>query len=52
MVLVIDDVGNKKQNRSCQRGQLTTLVRQHSTAADEKVTGCQQNETGSVEGRV
>jgi len=49
---VIDDVGNKKQNRSRQRRKLTTLVRQHSSTANEKVPGRQQNETRSIERRV
>ena len=46
---VIDDVGNQKQNRRRQRRDLATPVRQDSATTNEVVTGCQQNEAGSVE---
>jgi len=52
MMLVINDVGNQKKDRGRQRCQLTTSVRQHSSAANEKVTGRQENETGRIKRRV
>jgi hypothetical protein len=52
MMLVIDDVGNEKQNRSRQRRELTTLMRQHASPPNEKVPGRQQDETRGVQGGV
>ena len=45
---VIDDVGNQKDDRSNERGQLTATMCEHAAPANEVIAAREQDETRSI----